>query len=86
MNEFTLILVVIVMGLPYCKFAYEINQDHNPNRIEERAKTAYINSRNKIGWYKNGVHLEPWEKITEEEKEIWKAAMDNCGHGSPSND
>lgn len=83
-DELGWILLILVLGFPNCYNAYQERQDHKPDRIEERAKKAYTDSRNKIGWYKNGQHLEPWEKITEEEKEIWKSAVDNCGHGEPS--
>lgn len=80
-GELGWIILICLLNLPSCIVCYNESNDHTPNRIEERAKKAYSDSRNKIGWYKNGAHLEPWEKITQDEKEIWKSAVDHCGHG-----
>jgi hypothetical protein len=85
MKEFGLGLITIgLVFSPLIITVYCIQQDHNAGRIEERAKKAYTDSRNKRGWYIAGKHLEPWEKLDNLEKDVWRDAVDNCGHGEPS--
>lgn len=84
MNEFALVILIFILSLPMCVEQYNTRQDHKADRIEERAKKAYTDSRNKRGWYLAGKHLEPWEKLDNLEKDVWRDAVDNCGHGDPS--
>ena len=80
---FTAFLLCILFFTSDCQDNYRHFFEHNKDHIEERAQKAYQDYGNSTNWYKGDKHLEPWIKLSEDEKESWRLGMNFCGHGDP---
>lgn len=56
-------------------------EQHTPEGIEKRAKISYETYWNERDWYTNDKHIEPWSRLSEQEKENWRRPLVNCGPG-----